>query len=153
MHSCRGRLTKRGRPGWDEYFLGIAVAVSTRADCSRRRVGALVVRWDVQPDGRKLPRIVSTGYNGSPPGGPSCLQGECPRATSGVAPGSSYDTGVGACVAVHAEGNAIIYAGRDNCLGSTLYVTEVPCDGCSRLIAAAGVARVVTPWGSTPDVG
>ena len=124
------------RPSWDAYFLGIARAVAARADCSRRQVGAVVVRDR---------RIVATGYNGSPPGGPSCLAGECPRATSTVAPGSSYDTGPGSCVAVHAELNAVLYAGVNGCQGSTLYCTDKPCDGCSKLIDASGITLVV--WG------
>lgn len=125
------------RLSWDEYFLGIAEAVSRRADCSRRQVGAVVVDEEN--------RIVSTGYNGSPPGGPSCLGGECPRATSNVDPGSSYDTGPGMCVAVHAEMNALLYAGRDRTNGSTLYVTDAPCDGCRKPIEAAGIVKVVWP--------
>ncbi|WP_200209086.1 deoxycytidylate deaminase [Micromonospora coerulea] len=127
------------RPGWDDYFLAIVQAVALRADCSRRKVGALVVRDN---------RIVAAGYNGSPPGGPSCLRGECPRGNSTVDPGSSYDTGPGSCHAVHAEGNAVIYAGRDGCLGSTLYVTDEPCQGCGKLVRAAGIARLVWPGGA-----
>lgn len=126
------------RPDWDAYFLGCLPALAARADCSRRQVSAIVVRGN---------RIVSTGYNGSPAGGPSCLAGECPRARSNVPPDSSYDTGPGRCVAVHAEANAIIYAGRDACVGSTLYVFDRPCDGCWRLVLAAGFARVVWPTG------
>jgi dCMP deaminase len=121
------------RLDWDEYFLGIARAVSARADCKRRRIGAIVVRDN---------RIVSSGYNGSPPGGASCLRGECPRAASGVVPDSSYDTGPGACIAVHAEANALLYAGVDGCRGSVLYITDPPCPGCQRLIDASGIARV-----------
>ena len=30
-------------PGWDDYFLGIARAVSRRGDCTRRQVGAVLV--------------------------------------------------------------------------------------------------------------
>lgn len=130
----QGETAERSRPTWDSYFLNIAGAVAWRADCSRRKVGAVVVRDH---------RIISTGYNGSPPGGPSCLAGKCPRAKSLVEPGSSYDTGPGACIAVHAEANALLYAGRDGCLGSTLYLTCPPCDGCQRLIDACGIARVV----------
>lgn len=128
---------QNSRPVWDDYFLAIAKTVSTRADCSRRQVGAVIVGSDH--------RIVSTGYNGGPSKGPSCLAGECPRARSTVAPGSSYDTGAGSCIAVHAEANAIIYADYSALRGSTMYVTDWPCDGCSRLINGAGISRVVTP--------
>lgn len=123
------------RPTWDEYFLNIAQVVSSRADCSRLKVGAVIVRDN---------RIVSCGYNGAPAGVPGCLAGNCPRANSSVPPGSSYDTGPGTCIAIHAEANAIIYAGQNNCLGSTLYCTQTPCEGCHRLIKAAGIRKVVT---------
>ncbi|WP_176611774.1 deaminase [Actinomadura sp. WMMB 499] len=125
------------RPDWREYFLGIAEAVAKRGDCSRRQVGAVVVDIDQ--------RIVSTGYNGTEPGGPSCLDGACPRATSDVPPGSSYDTGPGACISVHAEANALLYAGQARAKGSTLYLTDRPCKGCTRLIRASGIAWVIAP--------
>lgn len=89
-------------------------------------------------------RVLSTGYNGAHPGGPSCLKGECPRGLSDVAPGSSYDTGAGSCVATHAEGNALLFA-RASVKGATLFCTDTPCDGCMRLIRSAGIARVVSP--------
>ena len=127
------------RPSWSQYFLMIAEAVSTRADCSRSKVGAVIVSFDN--------RIISTGYNGAEPGGPSCLKGECPRATTNVEPGSSYDTGPGACIATHAEANALLYAGRQQTKGSILYVTRQPCEGCSKLIKAAGIVRIVWPEG------
>jgi dCMP deaminase len=114
------------RPGWDDYFLNIAQAVSARADCTRRQVGAVIVRER---------RIVSTGYNGAPSGHLGCLSdGACPRGQhfalgpfdnnfckcgnpwpcpEWAVPGSSYDTGPGACVALHAEQNALLYASRD----------------------------------------
>lgn len=129
------------RPSWDEYFLGIASAVAARADCTRRQAGTVIVRDH---------RIVSTGYNGAPPGMPGCLTaGACPRgrlSTDELAAYTSYDTGPGACIASHSEANAIIYAGRDDCLGSTLYtVPGKPCDGCFRLILAAGIVRAIWP--------
>jgi len=124
------------RLDWDDYFLGIARAVAARADCSRRQVGAVVV------DDHH--RIVSTGYNGAPAGRPGCLTaGACPRAASGVPADSSYDTGAGSCIAVHAEANALLYADGMRTRGAVLYCTDKPCDGCQRLIDGAGIIRVV----------
>lgn len=96
--------------------------------------------------------VVMTGYNGAEPGGPSCLKGECPRALSGVDAGSSYDTGPGACISIHAEANAIIRAGRAKTQGSVMYVTRQPCQGCEKLIKAAGIVKVVWPEGAVEFV-
>lgn len=128
--------TMATRPNWDNYFLVIARAVALRADCNRRRVGAVVVDRDH--------RIVATGYNGAPAGEPGCLTaGACPRGRSNVPPGSSYDTGEGACIAIHAEQNALLYAGQKGCVRSVLYLTDEPCGGCWRFVRASGVERVV----------
>ncbi|QAU07049.1 deoxycytidylate deaminase [Gordonia phage Aphelion] len=124
------------RPTFDEYFLGIAAAAATRSDCERSKVGAVVVRDR---------RVRSTGYNGAPVGRPGCLS--CPRRLSNCEPGSSYDTGPSACVALHAEQNAIIYSDRHDLPGSTIYITRAPCDGCLKLIRGAQIGRVVWPEG------
>lgn len=128
-------------PGWDEYFLGLAQAASVRGKCTRRKVGALVVGPDR--------RIMSVGYNGAPSGMPDCLEGGCPRGRATyeqVAGLSSYDVpgSPGACVANHAETNALLHAGRDT-RGATLYVNHEPCMACTRTMAGAGVVRVVWP--------
>lgn len=119
------------RPSWEEYFLGIAEAVSLRSDCARDKVGAVIVGTDR--------RIRATGYNGSPAGTPGCAT--CPRRTSGCEPGSNYDN----CVSVHAEANALLYCDRADLLGSTIYITRKPCIACSKLIIGAGIKRIVTP--------
>lgn len=120
------------RPNWTDYYLGIAAAVAKRGECTRRQVGAVIVKDHT---------IVATGYNGAPPGQASCLDGGCPRAFTDATPGTGYAaTG---CTAVHAEANAIIRAGRDRCIGATLYVTCEPCDLCSPLLDAAGIARTI----------
>ena len=146
------------RPTWDDYFGNIAVAVSARGDCTRRRVGAVIVKDN---------RIVATGYNGAEAGGPSCLKGECPRGkhyrvkcrcpggsrTHAVecacgqmlpcpeasTPGSDYSN----CIAIHAEANAILYADRDKTEGATIYITEEPCADCAKLIRGSGIERIV----------
>lgn len=125
------------RPTWDNYFLSIAEQVSTRSDCERSKVGAVVV---------KDRRIRATGYNGAPSGKPGC--GTCPRRHSEVEPGSDYDTGPGRCVAVHAEANALLYCNREDLIDATLYLTREPCPGCLKLIEAAGIAGVVYPEGA-----
>lgn len=136
---------RKARPDWDEYFLLIAEAVALRADCTRRKVGAVIVD--------QYHRIVATGYNGAYPGGPSCLAGQCPRGRMSheeVALGSSYDSGPGSCVALHAEQNAVMYASMDQRVRGTIYSTEEPCDGCWRMLAGSGVQRVVWPVPKPP---
>ena len=94
--------TTRTRPGPNEYFMGIALAVRTRADCTGNRVGAVIV---------KDRRIVSTGYNGTPENIPNCTEGGCHRcANRGEYPsGAGYDL----CICVHAEQNALLAAARE----------------------------------------
>lgn len=122
------------RPDWDEYFLKIAVAVSSRGDCTRSKVGAVLV--DINH------RVISTGYNGTHPGSPGCLEGACPRGQL------SYEelpaeSDYGNCISDHAERNAIRYAHPGEVPGTTLYVTRRPCVGCKELLLATGVRRVV----------
>lgn len=128
------------RPGWDSYYLGIAAAVAARADCRRRKVGAILVNADHRHRG--------SGYNGARSHGPSCLAGECPRgllSAQEVAPGSSYDTGAGACIAIHAEQNLIMDTTPDERRDGTVYITCAPCDGCRRMLEGSGVSRIVCP--------
>ena len=123
------------KPSWDEYYLNIAKAVALRGDCTRRQHGAIVV---------KNHKIVSTGYNGTPSGDErSCLAtGQCPRnldTTSQHGQGS-YDL----CWSTHAEANALIRCSWEELNGSTIYITGEPCGGCAKLIASAGIERIVT---------
>ena len=123
------------RPDWDTYYLGIAKAVSARGDCARRQHGAIVV---------KDHKIVSTGYNGTPPGSPnSCGKtGQCPR---NLDPKSKHGEGsYDLCWATHAESNALLRADWSDLQGATIYITGPACPGCSKLIQSAGITRVVT---------
>jgi dCMP deaminase len=124
------------RPTWDEYYLEISTAVSKRGDCIRAQHGAVIVKDN---------KIISTGYNGTPPGSDnSCgSSGLCPRAQDLTAEHSegNYDL----CWSTHAEANALLRASWNDLQNSTLYVTGKPCPGCSKLIASAGIGRVVWP--------
>lgn len=129
------------RPGWDEYFIGIAKAVSTRATCLRRKYGAVITKDNI---------IVSTGYNGAPAGMKDCLDaGRCTRKELQVPHGERYEL----CHSVHAEANAIIRASCEELAGSTIYISGAddnirechsePCMMCKRMILNSRVARVV----------
>lgn len=125
------------RPDWDTYFLGICKAVSARADCRRAQHGCVIV---------KEHRIVATGYNGGPSGGPSCLAGDCPRgllSNDECKSLSSYEN----CISLHAEQNALAYASWNDTRGGTLYITGIQCNMCKKLAQAAGITRVVWPTG------
>lgn len=118
------------RPTWDDYFLGIARAVSARASCDRARIGAVIV----SPDRR----ILSTGYNGAPSGVPSCDE----------VGHDLVDMGGGrmSCVrTVHAEANAILSAARHGVrtAQATLYTTKSTCYDCAQASVQAGVRRIV----------
>lgn len=129
------------RPTWIRYYLTLAEAVSTRGECTRRQVGAVIVKDQI---------VVSTGYNGAPAGKPSCLDGHCPRATSDATPGTDYaETG---CHVIHAEANALLRTSKERLIGATIYVTEQPCVLCTQLIQAAGIENVVHPGTSVADV-
>ena len=130
------------RPSWDQYGLEMAKTASLRSDCTRRNIGAALMLPDHS--------IVPTGYNGGPPGGPSCLKGECPRGRlthSELPPDSAYDSGGGMCIALHAEWNVLLRASWDQMRGATLYITDEPCHLCRILISGTPVARVVWPTG------
>lgn len=138
-------LVAATRPCWDDYWLAGAQWSSTRADCRRRRHGCLLVLAN---------RIVGQGYNGGPPGFPkSCLRGECPRGLQtykelpGCTSGGGGNHDFSDCISLHAEQNAIgDAAARGNAIrGATSYQTGAPCDGCTKLLMAAGIVRVVTP--------
>jgi dCMP deaminase len=117
---------------WLQACVGLAPLFST---CARRQYVAFLI----DDDGR----VVGFGYNGSPPGRPHCADLPCPRLASDVTPGSPYDAGAGRCIAVHAEANALLFADATRRSGGTLYVNGPPCADCAKLMAAAGVKRVV----------
>ncbi len=130
------------RRGKENYYLDIAETVLERGTCLRRNYGAIIVKNDV---------IVSTGYAGAPRGRQNCTDiGECTRKNHNVAHGERYEL----CRSVHAEANAIIAAGREQMLGSTMYLAchdadgnleanGTPCPMCRRLIINAGISRVI----------
>ena len=112
------------RVSWDEYFMAIAAQVATRSTCARKHVGAVIERDKI---------ILATGYNGSLRGLEHCddvghlmEDGHCVRT-------------------VHAEANALVQAARNGVRveQASMYVTASPCFNCFKLIANAGVRRII----------
>ena len=119
------------RPSWDEYFMGITDLVASRATCTRRKVGAVLV---------KEKRILCSGYNGAPAKVPHCRETGCLREQLNVPSGEKHEL----CRGVHAEQNAIIQAAFHGISvnNSVLYCTNQPCSICAKMIINAGIKTV-----------
>ncbi len=119
------------RPSWNEYFMGITDLVASRATCTRRKVGAVLV---------KEKRILCSGYNGAPAAVPHCRETGCLREQLNVPSGEKHEL----CRGVHAEQNAIIQAAFHGISvnGSVLYCTNQPCSICAKMIINAGIKKV-----------
>ncbi len=128
----------RERPGWDEYFMNMALLTAERSTCLRRQVGAVIVQDK---------HIIATGYNGAPQGLQHCadLEGGCLREQMGIPSGERHEL----CRALHAEQNAIIQAAAlgHGIEGATIYITNQPCVICAKMIINAGIRRIVVKEG------
>ncbi len=121
-------------PKWDEYFMNIARTVSTRSNCIRKQVGAVIV------DNNK--HIIATGYNGTPSKVESCFErGSCYRMDNNIPSGTMYET----CRSIHAEENALLQAGEDKCNKATMYIYghNFVCISCARRIVQNKIAEVI----------
>ncbi len=106
---------------YDRAYMKMAVEWAKLSHCTRKKVGALIVREGM---------IISDGYNGTPSGFPN----DCEDAE-----------GLTHWYVLHAEANAILKVARstNNARGATLYLTHSPCKECSKLILQAGIKRLV----------
>jgi dCMP deaminase len=106
---------------YDLAYLNLAKEWSKLSHCSRKKVGALIVKNNT---------IISDGYNGSPTGFDNCCEDEL---------GETH------WFVIHAEANAILKCARNgnSCDGASLYLTHSPCKDCSKLILQAGIKKLV----------
>ena len=126
------------RPSWDTYFMNITTLVAQRSTCTRRAVGAIIV---------KDKRILSTGYNGAPTGIRHCLEVGCLRESLQVPSGERHEL----CRGIHAEQNAIIQAAYHgvSVKDALLYCTNQPCAICAKMIINAGIKKIYYQSGYT----
>ena len=120
------------RPGWDEYFMGIAKVVASRSNCVKRKVAAILV---------KDKRVISTGYNGTPRGTKNCNEGGCPRCNQLDVSGANLED----CLCSHAEENAITQAAYHgtSVKDAVIYSTYSPCLLCTKMIINCGISEVI----------
>jgi dCMP deaminase len=106
---------------YDISYLKMAEQWANLSHCSRKKVGALIVKDQM---------IISDGYNGTPAGFDNCCEN---------------DQGETHWYVLHAEANAILKVAKstNNSKGATLYLTMSPCKDCSKLILQAGIKRLV----------
>ncbi|MGI2257313.1 deoxycytidylate deaminase [Candidatus Cardinium hertigii] len=116
-------------PTFDHLFMSLAIQLAKRSHCVKKKVGVVLT---------KESRIISTGYNGTPPGTHNCDEiwpkTGCTRSIKG-----------GCALSIHAEQNAILYAltNHINIKNGVLYTTLSPCLPCARIIFSVGIKRVV----------
>lgn len=126
------------RKDWDTYFMDISFMASTRSQCSRRHVGAVLVQ------GKKL---LGSAYNGAPMGVADCAEAGCMLVEEyevKVADGKEELVKKQRCIrTIHAEQNLLLFTDREDREGSTVYVTDQPCWTCANMLANSGVKEIV----------
>ena len=101
----------------------IVKLLSEESTCSREKVGALLL---------KDTRIIATGYNGSLPNHPHCIDVGCVIQDNH-------------CISsIHAEQNVILFCAKHgiSMKGCVLFTTHSPCEICAKLLIQAGISKV-----------
>jgi dCMP deaminase len=124
-------MPKQKQLRYDRAYLRIAQEWGKLSHCTRKQVGALIVKDRM---------IISDGYNGTPTG----FENPC-----------EDEEGYTKWYVLHAEANAIlkVASSTQSCKGATLYITLSPCKECSKLIHQAGIVRVVYAKAYRDDSG
>ena len=124
-------MPKQKQLRYDRAYLRIAQEWGKLSHCTRKQVGALIVKDRM---------IISDGYNGTPTG----FENPC-----------EDEEGYTKWYVLHAEANAIlkVASSTQSCKGATLYITLSPCKECSKLIHQTGIVRVVYAKAYRDDSG
>lgn len=119
-------------PSWDQYFMRMSYLAASRSNCTRRKVGAVIV---------KDRHVIATGYNGPPRGMVHCSDVECVRIDMDIPSGERREL----CRGLDAEQNAIIQAAvhGSSIRGASIYVTAHPCVICSKMIINSEIGEII----------
>lgn len=121
-------MTTTPRPSKDEYMLMLAVVASKRSTCRHRQQGTVLAR-DY--------RVISAGYNGSPPGAVHCTDVDRDCIKEHGAPCRAEG--------LHGESNAIATAAKLGIStdGASMFSVYSPCLPCCNLMLTAGIKELV----------
>jgi dCMP deaminase len=115
---------------FQNFFMKTAFLLAEHSHCVSFHVGAVIVRDS---------RIISMGYNGTPPGTKNCDdQFDCRKFDREDHTKWSNQN------EIHAEMNALAFAAKNGLEidGSDMYVTISPCNHCLKNIVMAGIKNV-----------
>lgn len=121
----------------DSIFLNIAEEISQMSKCVSIKVGGVLVR-----DGR----IISTGWNGTPPGFINCCDKFLNLVEGKLLPidreehhkwSEKYE--------IHSEVNCIVHAAKNGIKteGTIMYCSHQPCHDCLKTLIPAGIKEIV----------
>jgi dCMP deaminase len=120
---------------WEDTIMYVAKVLAQRSKDPNTQVGCCIV------DDKH--RIIGSGYNGFPRG---CDDDKFPWTKSN---NSLLMNKYG--YVVHAEQNAILNSCRMDLNGSTMYVTQHPCNECAKFIIQSGIKHVIYNKNPLPD--
>lgn len=111
-----------------DMYMKIAETVAAASYAKKLKVGAVAVKDN---------RILSIGYNGTPPGESNV----CERTVTKEDGTTALET---VKEVIHAEMNLIYKMARDgqSAQGATLFVTHSPCFECAKAILSVGIKSV-----------
>jgi len=112
----------------DEIFMCQAILAGAGSTCFRRMVGCVLTN--------RLNHVIGVGRNGVPRGIQHCIDHKCPGADL------PSGTGLDACLASHAEMNALIQCRNVEEI-DTCYTTSSPCMQCVKSLLNTGCTRIV----------
>lgn len=116
------------KPKMIKAFMECTETFAKLSTAERSKVGCIIVKDN---------RVLSIGYNGTPPGWDNKCEWTCED-------GKGYDTGNTKPWVIHAEANCLAKMAKanDSSDGAVMFVTLSPCIECAKQIMAAGIKNV-----------
>lgn len=121
----------------DKFYLMMAQEIATHSHCTRRKVGTVLV----SEDGRHI----VTATNDPLPYSTVCEENGCLREINQISSGTQLDV----CRCIHCETSVVCQCAKEGIatLNATVYTSLYPCLNCAKILAAAGVKRIVYSTG------